>query len=71
MKLKDLKARLDKAYEDAGEGRDSVGVEVWLGEECFEIERLSQFSIIPDVIITLKVPESNEWLESFRKIARE
>ena len=54
MKLKDLKARIDQAYKNAGTAADQVDVEVWHNDEMFTIENVGQFHVVPDVSISVK-----------------
>ncbi len=51
MNLKKMKEVIDKACDRAGEcdGR----VEVWLGNKCFEIREINQFSVVPTLCIML------------------
>ena len=55
MKLAVLKNLIDQAVEDA-EGAD-VDVEVWLDDDCYDIDTIGQFGIVRDVVIQLKKPE--------------
>lgn len=52
MQLKELKEIIDKAVENAG--HTDPKVEVWFGDVCYDIDKISQFQIVPDVIIKLK-----------------
>lgn len=60
MKLRQLKAVIDQAFENA-EGMD-VEVEVWFKKRMYRIERVGQFGLVPDVTITIgpKVLDLNE-----------
>lgn len=50
MKLKELKAVIDKAVERAGDCDPDV--EVWVGDKrAYRIGRIGQFGVIPDVTI--------------------
>ena len=58
MKLATLKDMIDQAVEYA-EGLD-VDVEVYFGDDRYDIETVSQFGIVPDVVITLLKPGDTE-----------
>lgn len=51
MKLKKLKEIIDQCVENAGDTDPEV--EACLGEDCYEIDSIGQFSIMPDVTITI------------------
>jgi len=55
MKLKDLKQAIDKASEYAGD--TDPNVEVWWGEDEYKIKGISQFGVIPDVMIEINTPQ--------------
>lgn len=60
MKLTDFKKAIDHAYKKAGGAKGSAVVEFWLGnklEDQLLLESISQFGIVPDVVITLKRPK--------------
>ncbi len=51
MKLKELKRLVDTAVEYAGE--TDPGVEVWMDDRMYHIEEVSQFSVLPTLVITI------------------
>lgn len=51
MKLKELKAAIDKAVEHAGDC--DADVEVWYKNKGYRIARIGQFGIVPTVTITV------------------
>lgn len=55
MKLADLKDAVDKAVKYAK--KTDPDVEFWLDDEMLQMDRISQFEIVPTMVITLKVPE--------------
>ena len=65
MKLKQLKVLIDTAVEAAGDLDPNV--EVWHNGKQYYIEDVSQFSIIPDVTLSIqpdtKVSESQSFDE--------
>jgi hypothetical protein len=57
MNLKKLLETLQNAYDkhkDNPQCADNLDVEFWIGEEMYEVERIGQFEIVPDVTISLK-----------------
>ena len=52
MKLKKFKEIIDKAVEYAGD--TDPNITVWRGNTEYEIKRVGQFEIIPDVTIDIK-----------------
>ena len=54
MKLKVLKSLIDKAAGQAGDSDPDV--EVYHGDTLYEIVRVGQFNIVPDVVITVVKP---------------
>lgn len=58
MKLTPLRNCLEMAAK-AAEGCNDPNVEVWLGDRCYKIESVGQFSVVPDVTITI-LPEDAE-----------
>jgi hypothetical protein len=52
MKLKEL-LRILKIAAKKAEKHD-VEVEIWQGDRMLEIETISQFGVVPDVVIALK-----------------
>jgi hypothetical protein len=52
MKLRELKKLIDRATEVAG--KCDPNVDVLMGHEEFEIIKVGQFSVVPDVVIIIK-----------------
>lgn len=51
MKLKKMKEIIDKAYINAEDC--DVDIEVWIGEDMYEIKRIGQFGVVPAVTMEL------------------
>jgi hypothetical protein len=51
LRLRELKACIDRAVENAGDGDPEV--EVWFRKSMYRIVRVGQFGIVPDVTITI------------------
>ncbi len=55
MKLREFKKIVDAACKRAGKAAEHADVEFWVGEDsCHEVEHIGQFSVVPDLVITLK-----------------
>ena len=55
MQLKELKQIVDTAVEYAGE--TDPGVEVWMNDRMYHIEEVSQFSVLPTLVITISAKD--------------
>lgn len=53
MKIKDLLKHLKETKKKAG--KFDVDVEFWVDDVEYEIDEIGQFSVIPDVMIHLKL----------------
>lgn len=57
MKLVKLLEILQGAYDkhkDRPECSNNIEVEIWLGRRCYDVKRIEQFRVKPDVTITLE-----------------
>ena len=52
MKLSKFKKQIDMAVKYAGD--HDPDVEFWVGEKQYDIKNIGQFSIVPDVVISLE-----------------
>jgi len=52
MKLKELKKVIDKCCRKAD--RCNPDIEIWAGRKLYVIDDISQFGVIPDVVINIK-----------------
>ena len=50
--------KLIKVLQDNVTDHDRAEIEFWIGEQQYELERIGQFGIIPDVTFTLKAIET-------------
>lgn len=53
MTLAELKSCIDQAVKKAGKTAKTANVEVWYGDEMLEITEVSQFGVVPDVMLTV------------------
>ncbi len=53
MKLKDFQDCINQAVEYAGDTATHVDVEIFFKKTCYEVRKISQFGLIPDVIIEI------------------
>ncbi len=60
MRLKVLKEIIDKAYEYAGHTAENSNVYVCFKKSFFEIRKVTQMGVIPDVFIEIGEKISNE-----------
>lgn len=54
MNLKDFKSCIDQAFKKAGKVAATADVEVWIKDKKYKIKDITQFSIKPDLMITIE-----------------
>lgn len=63
MKLRKLKEVIDKCLADAGDCNPEVTV--WFHKKEYEIDRIGQFGIVPDVTINIKLIKNRPLVKEY------
>lgn len=53
MTIKELKSCVDQCAKKAGQAAATAHVEIWLGDKMYSIKEISQFGVVPDMMITI------------------